>query len=348
MFVQIYFWNYYFNKLIKHESPKTHQVEENLTILICAKNEEENLKELLPQLQNQNSKSDILIVDDFSTDASISFLDASANEFSEVKYTSCSQDIPGKKQALIDGLKNVDDGLILLTDADCRPASNDWSKLMSTAINDKGIVLGYSPYKKTKGFLNRWIRYEAILTAIQYLSFALNARPYMGVGRNVLYRKSFIKNAEILIENMNLASGDDDLLINNLANKDNTTIQIASDAWTYSAAKTSWGSYFSQKRRHMSTASSYKFSDQLILLLFSISWILFYLTTIVLFIKGYWHQALLLLIIRWLSTYLAVSPLFKKLNGKDCIAHWWYLDPLTALYFSIFSIFALIPQRNKW
>jgi len=334
--------------LIKHESPKTHQVEENLTILICAKNEEENLKELLPQLQNQNSKSDILIVDDFSTDASISFLDASANEFSEVKYTSCSQDIPGKKQALIDGLKNVDDGLILLTDADCRPASNDWSKLMSTAINDKGIVLGYSPYKKTKGFLNRWIRYEAILTAIQYLSFALNARPYMGVGRNVLYRKSFIKNAEILIENMNLASGDDDLLINNLANKDNTTIQIASDAWTYSAAKTSWGSYFSQKRRHMSTASSYKFSDQLILLLFSISWILFYLTTIVLFIKGYWHQALLLLIIRWLSTYLAVSPLFKKLNGKDCIAHWWYLDPLTALYFSIFSIFALIPQRNKW
>jgi len=348
LFVQIYFWNYYFNKLIKHESPKTHQVEENLTILICAKNEEENLKELLPQLQNQNSKSDILIVDDFSTDASISFLDASANEFSEVKYTSCSQDIPGKKQALIDGLKNVDDGLILLTDADCRPASNDWSKLMSTAINDKGIVLGYSPYKKTKGFLNRWIRYEAILTAIQYLSFALNARPYMGVGRNVLYRKSFIKNAEILIENMNLASGDDDLLINNLANKDNTTIQIASDAWTYSAAKTSWGSYFSQKRRHMSTASSYKFSDQLILLLFSISWILFYLTTIVLFIKGYWHQALLLLIIRWLSTYLAVSPLFKKLNGKDCIAHWWYLDPLTALYFSIFSIFALIPQRNKW
>lgn len=334
--------------MIKHESPKTHQVEENLTILICAKNEEENLKELLPQLQNQNSKSDILIVDDFSTDASISFLDASANEFSEVKYTSCSQDIPGKKQALIDGLKNVDDGLILLTDADCRPASNDWSKLMSTAINDKGIVLGYSPYKKTKGFLNRWIRYEAILTAIQYLSFALNARPYMGVGRNVLYRKSFIKNAEILIENMNLASGDDDLLINNLANKDNTTIQIASDAWTYSAAKTSWGSYFSQKRRHMSTASSYKFSDQLILLLFSISWILFYLTTIVLFIKGYWHQALLLLIIRWLSTYLAVSPLFKKLNGKDCIAHWWYLDPLTALYFSIFSIFALIPQRNKW
>lgn len=348
MFIQIYFWNFYFHKLIKHTSSNTLQEKSNLTVLICAKNEVENLKDLLPQLQSQNLKSNILVVDDFSEDASISFLDASANEFSKLKYISSSRDIPGKKQALIDGLRNVHDGLILLTDADCRPASDDWTSLMSSSIKDNEIVLGFSPYKKTNGFLNRWIRYEGILTAIQYLSFALNGRPYMGVGRNVLYRKALIKDGEVLLEKIKLASGDDDLLINKLANKSNTTIQIAPEAWTYSSAKTTWKSYFSQKKRHMSTASSYKFSDQLMLLLFSVSWILFYLTTIVLFRKGYWLQALLLLIIRWLSTYLAISPLFKKLNGKDCIAHWWYLDPLTALYFSIFSIFALIPQRNKW
>lgn len=348
LLVQIYFWNIYFKKLSQHSSPIGQPENNNLTVLICAKNEEENLKELLPHLFEQKLQSNILIVDDFSEDNSTAFLDASANRSSLLKYINSSSDIPGKKLALIDGLKNIKDGLILLTDADCRPASAHWSKLMSSALGEKEIVLGFSPYKKSSGFLNRWIRYEAILTAIQYLSFALNGRPYMGVGRNVLYKKTLVNNGEVLEKSIDLASGDDDLLINSLATKSNTTIQIDPNSWTFSSPKSSWSEYFKQKRRHVSTASSYKFIDQIMLLLFSISWISFYLCIAILFCKTYWWAALALLIFRWISTYFAITPLFSKLNGSDCISHWWYLDLFTAFYFLIFSIFAIIPQRNKW
>lgn len=346
--VQVFFWNLYFRKLSNYHNDEKHSSEDKLTILVCAKNESSNLQKLIPSLLSQNHKESILIVDDFSTDDSLSILDASANENSALNYLSCSKNIPGKKQALMDGLSAIKDGSILLIDADCNPASDDWSRLMSNAASEKEIVLGFSPYEKTSGFLNRWIRYEAILTGIQYLSFALMGRPYMGVGRNLLYKKQLVHKGERLKESMHLASGDDDLLINKLANKSNYTIQITPKSWVYSKAKTSWKDYFNQKRRHMSTASSYKFSDQLMLLLFSVSWILLYACIVLLFVSGFWLQAVVILILRWITSYLMVIPLFTKLDGKDCIAHWWYLDPFTALYFLIFSIFAIIPQRNNW
>ncbi len=316
--------------------------------MVCAKNELQNLKKLLPSLLKQNAESKILVVDDFSTDDSIAYLSASANENEKLNYVRATKDIPGKKQALMDGLQEIDDGYILLTDADCIPASEDWVKLMTTGLTTKEIVLGYSPYRKKTGFLNRWIRFEAIITAIQYLSYALQGSPYMGVGRNLLYKKSLIKNANELSNNLELASGDDDLLVNALANKSNTGIQIDQNAWTYSDPKSTWNEYCKQKRRHMSTASSYKIADQFKLVLFSVSWILLYLCLIISCLKAHWIAAVPILCIRLISTYISVIPLFSKLDGKDCISHWWYLDPLTAIYFSIFSIFAIFPQRNKW
>ena len=348
MLAQIYFWNFYFRKLVQHENHQGGEPDGKLSILICAKNELKNLQSLLPSLFNQSIETNILVVDDFSTDDSIVYLSASANEFEKLDYISASKNIPGKKQALMDGLQEIDDDFVLLTDADCIPASKDWAKLMTAGSSANEIILGYSPYRKKTGFLNRWIRFEAILTAIQYLSYALQGNPYMGVGRNILYKKSLIKNADELSSNLDLASGDDDLLVNALATKTNTGIQIDQNAWTYSDAKSTWKEYFKQKRRHMSTASSYKTEDQIKLLLFSVSWILLYLCLIILFLQAHWIAAVTILCIRLISTYISVIPLFSKLDGKDCISHWWYLDPLTAVYFSIFSIFAIFPQRNKW
>ena len=51
------------------------------------------------------------------------------------------------------------------------------------------VVLGYGAYKKYPGFLNKLIRFETFHTALQYFSYALAGKPYMGVGRNLSYRK---------------------------------------------------------------------------------------------------------------------------------------------------------------
>ncbi len=321
---------------------------EKITILICAKNEYDNLKKLIPLLAQQIDVEQILVVDDFSDDNSLSLLSACANEYSKLDYIQSSKNTKGKKLALQEGLSKVKTEWVLLTDADCKPTSENWAQQMLTAARGKEIVLGFSPYKKTKGFLNRWIRYEAVLTAIQYFSFSLIGKTYMGVGRNLLYAKSLVKSGQSLDKNIDLKSGDDDLMVNILANKKNVAIQLHPDTWMVSVPKDTWKSYFNQKRRHLSTASRYKTEHQIQLLLFSVSWILLYVVLLYLLIFGYYKFALLLFTLRILLTYLSTIKLFPQLGLADCIGHWWYLDLCTAVYFLFFSIFAVLPQKEDW
>src|SRR6185436_19414615 len=120
------------------------------------------------------------------------------------------------------------------------------------------IVLGYGAYHKTKGLLNKLIRFETFHTALQYLSYALAGVPYMGVGRNLSYKKDlFLRNKGFASIN-HVPSGDDDLFINKVATKKNTKVLIDRDAITRSIPKTTWGAWLRQKARHYTTARYYK------------------------------------------------------------------------------------------
>src|SRR5690606_12086614 len=102
----------------------------------------------------------------------------------------------GKKYAITLGIKAAKYDWILLTDADCRPNTNQWINAISSRfVGDKDFVLAYSAYEQRAGFLNLFIRFETLFTAIQYIAYALAGNPYMGVGRNLAYRKAvFLEN----------------------------------------------------------------------------------------------------------------------------------------------------------
>lgn len=349
MLIQAVYWNGLFNAVIEWPLSQMlgEKLKKSLTILVCVKNDLKNLEKLTPQLLNQVGNPKILIVDDHSSDKTEQYLENESAIHAHFKYLKASIDIPGKKAALMDGLTNITDEFILLTDADCRVAPS-WSEQMMQAIGDKDIVFGFSPYQRAKGFLNKWIRYEAILTAIQYLTFAIIGRPYMGVGRNILYRKTLVKNGKVLNEKINIAGGDDDLLINKLATAENVTVNIHPKSWVYTTPESSWGSYIKQKRRHHSTSWHYKLKDKLALGLFSASWIGLYFVIFYLIFTGYIWQGLSLFLLRFLLTLVPCIKLFKKLDGGDLARYWILLDPLTAIYFLIFSLFMIIPTRKKW
>jgi hypothetical protein len=94
---------------------------------------------------------------------------------------------PGKKLSITLGVKGAKFEHLILTDADCRPASRNWLKSIAENFsNEKQIVLGYGPYKKEKGFLNRLIRFDTTWIGMNYFSMALAKLPYMGVGRNLI------------------------------------------------------------------------------------------------------------------------------------------------------------------
>ena len=259
-----------------------------VSVLICAKNEGENLQKFLPSILNQNyPEYQVVVVNDCSEDNTEMILAHLKQKHSHLYYTTIPVDRQfhhGKKLALTIGVKAAIHDYLVLTDADCEVPSPNWLLKMVQGFSnsEKEMVLGFGGYQKTKGFLNFLVRYDAFYVALQYLGFALSKNPYMGVGRNLAYRKDlFIKNNG-LKSHMHLASGDDDLFVQETATNKNTSVVIDHEAHTISTPPASFRNWCLQKGRHLSTNSRYKKSIKLELLLDPLSRELFWALGIVL------------------------------------------------------------------
>lgn len=238
-------------------TPKT------VSVLICAKNEQQNLEENLPLIFSQEYPVfEIIVVDDGSD---IPF----TMQHDKLKIITISKEEKiglGKKYALQKGIEAARNELILLTDADCKPVSKNWITNMTSCItSSKNIVLGISPYKAENTILNALIEYETAQTALQYLGWALVGKPYMSVGRNVLYNTEFIKSKKWSAIEMSIASGDDDLAIQELATQHNTSVCLNTESYTVSNAKNTWKSWILQKTRHYQSGGLYSFFDKMLL-----------------------------------------------------------------------------------
>ncbi|NBP71584.1 MAG: glycosyltransferase, partial [Cytophagia bacterium] len=197
--------------------------------MVCAHDELENLQVLVPLLLQQAYPNfEVIVVDDRSNDATLDWLlnETKIHPGLRMVHVDHTPDhINGKKYALTLGIRAAKHDWIVLTDADCRPASPDWLKGLSEGIGENTeIILGYSPYQKKEGWLNRFIRFESLITALQYLGFALLKKPYMGVGRNMAYRKSLFMNNKGFTNMLSYTGGDDDLFVNKHAKGSNTSV----------------------------------------------------------------------------------------------------------------------------
>lgn len=334
--IQLFFLLFIFNKLSNYQDLEPTGEEPPLTIIIAASNELENLKELLPLLENQDYPDfEILVADDRSEDGSYDYLLNNEGNFRKVNFLRV-QDLPdhytAKKYAVTLAVKAAKNEWLLFTDADCRPESDQWIRtMMAQAVRDKEIVLGVSYYNFLPGRLNALIRYETFQTAVQYLSFALAKMPFMGVGRNLMYKKSLFWAQGGFSKHNRLLSGDDDLFVNSASNKENTAICI-SEATT-SIPKNTWQEWFVQKRRHLSVGKEYKTKDRVNLGLVWISEILVWLLVLpVFFIAPFWFEA----------------PEWSKIPAEYLtqygLGHWYTYNNWMRLITGVFIAFILI----KW
>ncbi|GAB4155457.1 MAG: glycosyltransferase [Winogradskyella sp.] len=297
-----------------------------LSVVICAKNEAKNLKKNLPAILEQDySNFEVVLVNDGSSDNTLKVMktfEASHKNIKIVDVKTIETFWGNKKYALTLGIKASSNDFLVFTDADCKPISNKWLAHMSSKFsNEKAIVLGYGAYTKKKpSLLNLLIRFETVSTALQYFSYAKLGMPYMGVGRNLAYRKELFFNNNGFNNHMALKSGDDDLFINEVANSKNTEICIHKDAFTISEPKTSFKDWILQKRRHVSTAKFYKTKHKLLLALFYISQLLFWIigiTTLILAFKTQWVIALI--VFRFVVQLLCFGFTAKKLDDINIL-----------------------------
>lgn len=278
MCTQLVFLIIYFHAFATHKSKSInaeYPVFQPVSMLIVARNEASNLKELLPLLLSQDyPEFEIFILDDHSTDGTCGWLDEFSRQFPKIRYLRLTE-ASGKKSAMDTALRLLSYELILLTDADCRPASSHWIRLMVKHLGTKTeAVLGYSPYFKQTGWLNEMIGLETAGTAVLYFSFALRQHAYMGVGRNLLYRKQSLLRHFRPLDHPELLSGDDDLTINSMGAGQKISIQYDPESWMYSIPKTSFKSWINQKKRHVGTARYYKTTDQVGLMFYYSSLVL--------------------------------------------------------------------------
>jgi len=264
-------WQYIRLSLWTDRQYPTHS--SGISIVICAKNEEKRLRNLIPILMEQDYPNfEVIIVDDTSWDDTLDTLQAYQVRYPNLHVVSLNEDIQrmrGKKFALTMGIKGSQHDIVLLTDADCVPSGKDWITKMTAPFGDEQveIVLGASPLNKEKSWLNKVIRFDTSQIATSYLSAALRKMPYMGVGRNLAYRKEIFFRNSGFKSHLTLASGDDDLFINEVATKKNTHIVVDQDAFTTSDAKKTWKDWFLQKRRHLTTAPHYTLKTKFFLIL---------------------------------------------------------------------------------
>lgn len=311
-----------------------------VSVIVCAKNEKENLQTLIPIVLNQkHSNFELVLINDASADDSLELMQQFEKQDKRIKIVNVENNEAfwgNKKYALTLGIKAAKHNHLLFTDADCVPASDDWIQSMSNQFSKKkSIVLGYGAYKKKKNSLvNLLVRYETVLTAIQYFSYAKLGSAYMAVGRNLAYTKDEFYRVKGFINHIQVRSGDDDLFIKDAATNSNTTISIDSSSFTLSEAPKDLSSWFRQKRRHISTASYYKFKHQFFLGLFFISKFIFWLLAPISFFFVELHLILPITLSYLIINYLVIGISSKKLKEPQIL----YIQPFLEIFLVLFQI----------
>ena len=342
-FIQLFYYLFYFSRLAfykprKKESSQQHPV----SVIICARDEAANLAKNLPLILQQQYKTthEVVVVNDNSYDDSKYVLEYLAKPFKQLRAVELVQEaklIPGKKFPLSMGIKEAKHEIVLLTDADCYPSSPNWiEKMQEGFYNGKEIVLGYGAYEKKPDLLNKLIRLETFHTALQYLSYALAGNAYMGVGRNLSYKKElFFRNKGFSAHN-HIPGGDDDLFINTVAGKGNTSVILDKETFTFSEPKETWGDWIRQKTRHYSTGKYYKGKHKFLLGLYAFTQFIFYPLFIASLFFYDWRFVLGVFGLRFLCQLIMMSRSMKNLDEKDLLWLIPFFDLWQMIYYFIF------------
>ena len=327
---------------------------EPVSVIIAARNEFDNLqKNLLTILEQDYPDFEVVVVNDCSWDGSQAWLEELQKSQPRLKISQIieQEKYPtGKKFAVTMGIKAAKYDLLLFTDADCEPASDQWIRNMQSRFTPgKDIVLGFSPYRKTKGFLNQFIRFETLITAQFYFSMALRNNPFMGVGRNLAYRKDLFFKHKGFASHQHIMSGDDDLFINQAATTTNVAIEIDSASFVNTEAKTTFDSWSNQKSRHMTTGKYYKTEHKRVLGTYYSAIILYYTfvaTNLIVNIYT-WPIVVGIFAVKYISQSVVFYFSGKKLKYQSLVFNLLVLDIVYLLYMVVYGTKGLFSKNRK-
>lgn len=353
--IQMGYYLLLFLRLAKHRSRtvRAHNPEP-VSVIICARNEAENLQKYLPLILDQDHPNfEVVVVNDHSVDETEDLLNTWKTTHDHLKFVNLTDDntyMEGKKFAVSMGIKGATHEQLLFLDADCWPESKSWIRQMQTGFSGGAkLVLGYGAYAAFPGLLNRLIRYDTLMIAVQYLSYALAGIPYMGVGRNMGYTSDLFYKTKGFISHRHVASGDDDLMVNEVATRSNTSIVASKESRTVSIPKLTWKSWFVQKRRHLTTGGMYNLRSKVLLGMFVLSQFLFFIGLMfALVLPELRLVGVSVFMVSMVVKILCIRPVTRLLGEEDLLLHSLLLEPIMMVLNVVLPISNLISSPKKW
>lgn len=354
--IQLFYYLFFYLAVSRKKQDEPKKTRQPVSVIICARNEAENLTNFLPAILEQDYPDfEVIVVNDCSEDNSYDILGAFLKKYPHLRISNVNKDpkfTHNKKFAQFIGIKAAKNEILLFTDADCKPESDKWLEVMTSHFDDKtSFVLGYGGYFSENGLLNKYIRYDCLTIAMQYLGMAIRGVPYMGVGRNLAYRRSVFFDNKGFGSHNHVVSGDDDLLVNTIANRRNTYVECNSVAHTRSVPAHNLNAWLLQKKRHLTTAPYYKFRDKILLITEPLTRIVFYTTFVILLSFTYlWPWVLAIFLTRVITQILVVPPVQKKLNEPGLFGYLIFFDIFSPIINSIIylSNTRSKPGKNRW
>ncbi len=339
--IQFIVYTRFYFPLLKSNTPnRTGNILPPVSVIICAKDEAENLKKHIPLIMSQDyPEFEVIVVDDGSWDGTIDLLMEWSRQYPNFKHTRTlheddKRDLRGKKFALTIGIKAAKYEHLVFTDADCYPLNEQWLHVMALGFDSSNMVLGYGAYETENTWVNRLIRFETFKIAKRYFALAKAGKAYMGVGRNMAYTKDSFYELFGFRSHMHIQSGDDDLFIQDFSRNRSVAICPISIASTLSVPKQNWRDWIRQKRRHITTSAFYRKDIKFLLAILEGTSLFFFLGFVTLPLLNvelvYW---LPVVAIQLLVQYIFYFQFSKQLGERKL----WLLHPVFEVFTWLFQ-----------
>jgi cellulose synthase/poly-beta-1,6-N-acetylglucosamine synthase-like glycosyltransferase len=354
--VELFYYLFFYLSVYLRRPQETKRTGMPVSIIICARNEAENLQNFLPAVLEQDYPDyEVIVVNDCSEDNSYEVLGKYLKQYPHLRISTVNKDpkfTHNKKFAQFIGIKASKNEILLFTDADCKPESDKWIEGMTSHFDEKtNFVLGYGGYLREDGLLNKYIRYDCMTIAMQYLGMAIRGIPYMGVGRNLAYRRSVFFSNKGFGSHNHVISGDDDLLVNTVATGKNTLVEFRTEAHTRSVPCSGFNEWLLQKKRHLTTAPYYKIRDKILLIAEPLTRILFYASFILLLCFIFlWPWVLAVFVLRLITQIIVFNLVQKKLNEPGLLFYLLIFDIFSPVITSIIFLSNIRSRsaKNQW
>lgn len=326
-----------------------------ISIIICARDESRNLQQNLPAILTQDYPNfEVIVINDGSTDESEDILKLLAAKNPNLYHTftpESSRYLSRKKLALTIGVKASKNPWLVFTEPNCTPATNQWLKQMARNFTQNtDIVLGYSNIQYAINWLNKQVLFDLFFSSVRYMGYALIGKPYMGIGRNLAYRRDLFFQNKGFSRHLDLLRGEDNLFVNKIATSTNTRVETSPESTVYLQPVERYKEWKEEKLNYITTSSYYKGKQTLWLGFETTSRLALYFTTIggavICGLSGNWILLTifaLLLIMRFIVQAILLSKTAKNIGQQFKLIGFLplldFLQPLQTIRLKIILLF---------